>query len=99
MVGGGQVTPHHRDPVTAGLVRTVGRQQLQLPRALHRRGPVTDTELGVDAASDSFSDAIAALTWFWWSAVRVNWHLGTKPPHGRTTARGSPRSGDDLSPG
>jgi hypothetical protein len=28
----------------------IGRQQLQFPCALHRRGPVTDLELGVDAA-------------------------------------------------
>ncbi len=50
MVAGGQVTPHHRDPVTAGLARPAGRQQQQFPGTLHGRGAVTDLELGVDAA-------------------------------------------------
>jgi hypothetical protein len=51
MVTGGQVRSHHQDPVTAGLPRAAGRgQQPQVPRALHGRGPVPDTELGVDAA-------------------------------------------------
>src|SRR6266567_4713491 len=36
--------------VTAGLARASAREQPQLPRALHRRGAVLDTELGVDAA-------------------------------------------------
>ena len=39
-----------RDPVTAGLPRPAGRQQPQLPGVPHGRGPVPDTELGVDAA-------------------------------------------------
>jgi hypothetical protein len=44
MVKGWQVTPHHRDQVTAGLTRAAGRQQPQFPGALHRRGAVTDLE-------------------------------------------------------
>ncbi len=45
------MSPHHQDPVTAGLLRPAGRrQQPQLPGAPHGRGPVPDTELGVDAA-------------------------------------------------
>ena len=48
MVAGGQVTPHHRDPVTAGLARPARRQQQQFPGTLHGRGAVTDLELGVD---------------------------------------------------
>ena len=50
MLEGRQVKPHHRDPVTAGLARAASGQQPQLPCALHGRGPVTDLELGVDAA-------------------------------------------------
>jgi glyoxylase-like metal-dependent hydrolase (beta-lactamase superfamily II) len=51
MVEGGQVTPHHQDPVTAGLALPAGRrQQPQVPGAPHGRGPVTDLELGVNAA-------------------------------------------------
>jgi hypothetical protein len=50
MVGGWQVNPHHRDQVTVVLARAAGGQQPQLPCALHGRGPVTDLELGVDAA-------------------------------------------------
>jgi glyoxylase-like metal-dependent hydrolase (beta-lactamase superfamily II) len=47
----GQVTPHHQHPVTAVLARPAGRrQQPQVPGAPHGRGPVTDLELGVDAA-------------------------------------------------
>jgi hypothetical protein len=33
MVTGWQMTPPHRDQVTAGLARAAGRQQPQLPRA------------------------------------------------------------------
>jgi len=36
MVERGQVTPHHRDPVTAAPPRPAGRQQPQPPRAGHR---------------------------------------------------------------
>ncbi len=50
MVTDCQVSPHHRDPVTAGLARAAGGQQPQFPCALHGRGAVTDLELGVDAA-------------------------------------------------
>jgi hypothetical protein len=50
MITGGQVTPDHRDPVIAGARRAAGRQQPQFPGALYGRGPVTDLELGVDAA-------------------------------------------------
>ena len=53
MVPGWQVSPHHQDPVTAGLPRPDGGQQPQFPGALHGRGSVTDLELGVDAADVS----------------------------------------------
>ena len=66
MVEGGQVTPYRQDPVTAGLARPAGRrQQPQLPRAPHGRGPVTDLKLGVDADGIShWGDAqvLASLT-------------------------------------
>jgi hypothetical protein len=43
MVKGWQVKPRQQDPVTAGLALAAGRQQPQLPCALHgRRGPITD---------------------------------------------------------
>jgi hypothetical protein len=51
MVEDGQVRPHHQDRVSAALPRPAGRcQQPQLPGPPHGRGPVSDTELGVDAA-------------------------------------------------
>jgi len=64
MVTGWQVTPHHQDPVTAGLTCTAGRQQPEPPGAGHRerQDPAGQTPPGPGHVWSACAPALLSAT-------------------------------------